>query len=271
MIISDKYRFAFVHIPKCAGIYVRNCLAKYDDTHGAFTSRVEKHPQLGLLDYVHIPLAVLEEYFADEYTKVCDYASYAVIRNPYERFPSAMAQRLRQYGAKGIQQLSRQEIVAETERVMHWIAAHRDMAVFPPEYIYFQPQVSYIFNGDARIVKHVYLLEQVDAMLADLEQLSGEQIRPAQAADNNVTRVYRSEPLRRAFETIRPLYDRFGLKLLPQAAIDFLKGLVFTPGGKKSKSHLDEIFASREIIDFINDVYRADIDFYRQSGGGLPG
>lgn len=43
MIISDKYRFVFIHIPKCAGMTIQNQLQSFDDTNGAHMGKVANH------------------------------------------------------------------------------------------------------------------------------------------------------------------------------------------------------------------------------------
>jgi hypothetical protein len=89
MIISDRHHFVFAHIPKCAGTSVRDALQHLDDRDGFYTGRVDQHPTLGLLDYVHIPLFNLRDHFRSEFEKAGDYWSFAVVRDPFGRFPSA--------------------------------------------------------------------------------------------------------------------------------------------------------------------------------------
>jgi len=119
MIISDRHKFVFIHIPKCAGLYIRSKLETYDDTDGAFSSRVEPHPELGVLDYVHIPLFTLRDYFPQEYAKVAEYWSFSVVRDPYKRFPSSLTQLFRMYADERIEEKSTREIRAKVD-------AHKD-------------------------------------------------------------------------------------------------------------------------------------------------
>ena len=97
MIISDRNKFVFIHIPKCAGTSVRSRIEHLDDRRGAYSSRLDEHPELGLLNYVHIPLSTLRDHFPHEYECVKAYRSLAIMRNPAERFVSSVSQYCNRY------------------------------------------------------------------------------------------------------------------------------------------------------------------------------
>jgi hypothetical protein len=59
MIVSDRHRFVFIHIPKCAGTSVRNVLEGFDETGGRFNTRIADDPKFGRLDYTHLPLSIM--------------------------------------------------------------------------------------------------------------------------------------------------------------------------------------------------------------------
>ena len=97
MIISDRNKFVFIHIPKCAGTSVRSRIEHLDDRNGAYSSRLDEHPELGLLNYVHIPLQTLKDQFPSEYVCVETYRSMAVMRDPSSRFVSSVSQYCNRY------------------------------------------------------------------------------------------------------------------------------------------------------------------------------
>ena len=135
MIVSDRHKFAFIHIPKCAGTTVRNRITPYDDLGGAHHERVEDHPVLGPTDFVHLPLYTLRDHFPEEFDKVRRYWSFAVLRNPKSRFFSAVAQRVRMYRGNGVQlrQLSEEQIVEEIEAAMAELSGREGR--LPPDLI----------------------------------------------------------------------------------------------------------------------------------------
>lgn len=49
MIIDDRHRFVFVHIPKCAGTSVRQVLKQFDSYEGRWANAKREHPELGRL------------------------------------------------------------------------------------------------------------------------------------------------------------------------------------------------------------------------------
>ena len=87
MIISDKEKFVFVHIPKCAGTSVRSRIEHLDDRSGAYSGRLEQHPELGLLNYVHLPLQTLSDHFPAEFECIKSYRSLAVLGIPRNASP----------------------------------------------------------------------------------------------------------------------------------------------------------------------------------------
>src|ERR1700756_1678559 len=97
MIINDPHEVVFVHVPKCGGTSIRLQLAEMDSYKGAFQYKGE-HPDLGKIHYAHIPLQFLSAAFPDAFDKVSRYKSFALLRDPFDRFASATFQRLEEFG-----------------------------------------------------------------------------------------------------------------------------------------------------------------------------
>src|ERR1700744_524201 len=100
MIISDPHRFVFVHVPKCAGTSVRRALRAIDTSDGQFW-RIGEHPEMGAVHFAHLTLPDLARYFPETLAKIRDYQSMAIIRDPRDRFFSAIFQRLREFRGIG--------------------------------------------------------------------------------------------------------------------------------------------------------------------------
>src|SRR5690554_2986132 len=100
MIINDAHQFVFIHIPKCAGTAVRVRLGEFDSSGGAFSISKGFHTEIGELDMAHIPLPVLKRFFPEPYEKVRTYESFAIVRDPFQRFSSSLFQRLMMFGAE---------------------------------------------------------------------------------------------------------------------------------------------------------------------------
>jgi len=236
MIINNTFQLVFLHIPKCAGTSVRNILQPYDETHGAFTRRIDDHPSLGRIDYVHIPLFVLKDHFRDEYEKVLRYDSYAVIRDPYARFPSSFSQHLIMSGKDQIKNLNTQYIkkeISNTIKVLKDFQA--DKSYLPFQYIHFQRQVDFICLDGQRLINHVYDISHLSTMLVEIGKRLGVSLDNIQAypnTKNNKTFVYRNRTIRLVSETTRPILKPLIPSFIREKISQFLLDLLYVPRQK---------------------------------------
>lgn len=264
MIINNTYQLVFVHIPKCAGTSVRNILQPYDETHGAFTRRIDDHPSLGHIDYVHIPLFVLKDHFRDQYEKVVKYQSYAIIRDPYARFPSSLSQHLIMSGKSQIKNLKTQNIkkeISNTIKVLKNFQA--DKSYLPSQYIHFQRQVDFICLDGQRLINHVYDISHLSTMLVEIGKRLGVSLNNIQAypdTKTNKTFVYRNRIIRLASEITRPILKPLIPSIIREKISQYLLDLLYVPRQKG----LQDIFDSQYIKDFISDYYAMDILLHKQ-------
>ena len=143
MILSKPHKFAFIHIPKCAGTTVRNLLQSFDSMEGHFTSRVDTHPVLGQLDYVHMPLFVLRDYFPEEFEMVRDYWSFCCDAGSFARFASSVSQHLKMYTDRPIHMCAEKEVRKAIDECI-WISFQRNrvkITVFLPSIFIFNDRL----------------------------------------------------------------------------------------------------------------------------------
>jgi hypothetical protein len=265
MIISDRHKFAFVHIPKCAGTSVRRPLEKFDSYEGAFTGRVDSHPTLGQLDYVHIPLFSLRDHFPAEFRAIREYWSFAVMRDPFARFASSVSQRLKMYSDRPIRSCSSDEVRRAIDESIEYLTNKpREQCLLPPEYIHFQKQVDYIqLNGES-VVDKIYLVDEVDTLLGDLGRIVGKNLLEpetfgAQGAKANVSVVYKNDLVRHVIESARPVTNRLG-KILPENAKQRIRDRIYIPRDKRMR----DLFAQEHVQAFITDYYEDDVRLLEQ-------
>lgn len=269
MIINDEYRFVFLHIPKCAGTTVRETLQSFDSREGRFTGRVDYHPALGKLDYVHIPLFALREHFRAEFEAVQDYWSFAVVRDPYSRFASSLTQYLKMYSDRSIQNCSIKEIESFARSAIDYLSSQMQLhSLLPPEYIHFQRQVDYIQLGDKQIVDSIYTVGQIDELIADVSRHTGQGLLEiaSQGGTPSANRalVFRNDLLRRFIVISRPAAN-FLSKFLPENYKQTIRNHVYVPRDQRMK----DIFESDHVRAFIGEYYAADIRLYQRSLAGL--
>jgi hypothetical protein len=94
MIVSHADRFVFIHNPKCAGTSFRNALQRYYDKSEALWFR-SPNTYFGCeIDLGHLRLWELFALYPAIFESIPRYNSLVLVRNPYERFISALAQYL---------------------------------------------------------------------------------------------------------------------------------------------------------------------------------
>lgn len=263
MIINDTYKIAFIHIPKCAGSVIRKTLQPFDETLGAFTDRIDNHPSLGRIDYVHIPLFVLRQHFPNEYQKICNYATYATLRDPRKRFPSSLAQHLKMYGEAPIQDLKAPEIKKEIEKVIYFLSNQpKNENLLPPQYIHFQSQVDFVYDGDRKIINNLFSIENVFFMLSDIskkiEMTDSEKIAANAIPKLNKSVVYRNNLYRVAAKSIKPILKRILSYKQQKIARSITDNFLYITSSKK----LNSIFSSDYIYQFVDEYYKEDQHLY---------
>jgi len=265
MIISNTHRFAFVHVPKCAGTTVRHPLQAFDDCNGAHTGRVGDHPVLGNLDYVHIPLFTLRDHFKEEFRAVTDYWSFVVVRDPFARFASSVSQRLKRYSAKPIHRSNLGDITKVIAESIDYLSRQpRCNHRLPPEYIHFQKQIDYIELDGEQIVNSLYTVDDVDKLLEEVGQRVGRSLGQSSQAGGaqpraNQSIVFRNDFLRWVIETARPLSNQVS-RLLPEGAKQRVRDQIYIPRDQRMK----DLFAADYVQDFIRDYYAEDIALYKK-------
>lgn len=266
MIINDVNKFIFIHIPKCAGSTIRTKLQRFDQTGGRFTSRVDHHSELGIIDYVHIPLFILRLYFPSEYNKTKSYTSFAIIRDPFLRFPSALSQHLKEYENAPIQSMSPADIKKEVDKAIEVLRDHMDeQSYLPYKYIHFQRQVDFIFDGQEPLVRQVYQVFEIPKMLAEIANqlnIGLEEVEIKRGLRTNQSIVYRNALIRVMTETTKPLLK----SIFGPDARKKLRAWFYVSRDKK----YSDIFGSSYVRDFIQDYYASDIRLIAAMNRGDP-
>lgn len=250
MIVSDTHRMIFVHVPKCAGTAIRRALAPLDETGGAFDERVDLHPELGRIDYTHIPLHLLRVAAPEQFEKLALYASFAVCRDPRSRFPSACAQRIKVTRRTHIAALDDDALEQEIHAAIAYLS-ERDH-VTDPDWIHFARQVDFLDLDGARLIRTVIPVERLDALRSEVARQVGAAIGDFGAA--NVRMTFRHPALRAPLT----LASAAAKGLLPSRMSETLRrharALWLRPAGADAPS----VFGSRSVRRFVEDYYADD-------------
>ncbi|WP_018995112.1 sulfotransferase family 2 domain-containing protein [Thioalkalivibrio sp. ALJ2] len=262
MIISDRHRFVFVHIPKCAGTSVRQPLTPFNEWRFAGPPWQLENEELGLLDYGHIPLITLRDHFAYDFNKVRDYWSFSVVRDPHSRFASSVSQRLKMYGGGAIQDQPTDKIRAEIQGSIDFLQrqpGHQHQ--LPAEYIHFQKQVDYVYLNGVQILDSLYLVDEVKTLLQDVSTRTGMDLLEREGRSDsrqaNRSVVYRNQVVRRLVGASRP-FARMVYHAFPKSTQQRLESIIYVP----RDTRLKPLFCSEYVNAFVNDYYREDLELY---------
>ncbi len=255
MILSDRYRFVFIHLPKCAGTSVRAAVSPYHDADSRFLKGVERHSDLGEIDFRHLPLALLRDIDPEAFEKLKVYDSFALIRDPFQRFRSALAQRTKMYLGKEFAQLEQAEIRAEIDRVVDYLQS--EPRVIAPEFIHFARQSDYVGIDGVQLVRHLYPIERLDLLGIALGRHIGTD--GLQIGHANETKVFRHPRLKHLLRSGSAAARR----ILPSSVHEALRvkarRKLMQPSGAAPLPAFDD----PAVQAFISSYYAADIALYR--------
>ncbi|WP_052249079.1 sulfotransferase family 2 domain-containing protein [Leisingera sp. ANG-Vp] len=167
MIVSDTEKFVFIHNPKCGGMSCHNALLKYDTRDNLFFEWRPVHGTDKILDMAHIIPFQLRRFFPKAFAEVQDYVKFTFVRDPYQRYLSAVSQHLK-LGTGYM----RDAILADPEAFYRVAAAFALTALklHPVEndhkLVHFRPQVQFANIDGHRWADHVLKLEEPGALAA---------------------------------------------------------------------------------------------------------
>jgi hypothetical protein len=261
VIISDELRFAFIHVPKCAGSSIRLHLkaSAIDSYKGAFGDK-GFHEQLGcVIHYAHIPLIYLREHFRDAFDKVDQYSSYAIVRDPRARFVSAVLQRMREFKEIPHSRISRKVIVANALEAVDWLSQRRFFADL--EYIHFAPQSWFLALDGRQIVKNLFSIDRADELARVLALRYGiTVVNPG--TRKNVSRIVGSPLLRRMQAALMPIYRPLLSERASKSAVRAMIALkVLVPAEKL----YDAVLQDKDIAAFVASYYADDFALVRSA------
>lgn len=257
MILSDRHRFVFIHVPKCAGTSVRNAVLPYHDVDERFLKAVERHPQLGEVDFRHLPLRLLRDLDPEVFEKLKTYDSYALLRDPFQRFRSAMSQRAKMYLGKEFAQLTPEDIREETEKVIAYLNSRPE--VIAPGFIHFARQSDFVQLDNVGLVRNLYPVERLDLFATVLGQHLG--IERLEFGHINQTTTFRHPQLKHVMRQGSALVRR----ILPQPAHQVLRNTARRLLMKSNDTAVSPEFYDDAVRGFIENYYAVDIALHRNA------
>lgn len=265
MIVSDTHRFAFMHIPKCGGTTVRNALAPYDEAaERYFETAVDRHPALGLLDHAHLPLAVVRDHFPEDFARLTSYRSFALLRDPFQRFPSSLHERFVQRDRISLSEREPNEIAREIDLVLDRLANHPSNApITDPELIHFARQHDYVYLDGEQIIDTPRTLAEITEVFSLLSELIGKPVSPGQGGNQRLQ--YSSFALARITRAVtRPLDSVLPTWLWRPIYTSAREVFIRTGLARKGGAPISELPNFEAIQAFIAEFYAEDIRLFQK-------
>jgi Sulfotransferase family len=256
VILSDEHRFAFIHIPKCAGTSVRKALRPIDETVGQF-DHIADHPAMGRINYGHLTLRDLAAYFPHEYAKILSFRSVAILRDPVDRFFSALFQRLREFKGYGQSQITSSVVSNEAEMLARTLVSTSRR--LPLEYVHFNRQSDYVFNNGQQIVGRTFALDRIDEASDYIEACTG--VRLAADARENRTAALKIPALR---PVVRALHKPYAA-LVPYALRNRVRSELTRAGIFGDLDMRDLVKIGSPLDAFLRDYYRDDFELFAKA------
>lgn len=261
MLISQKHQIGFIHIPKCGGSTIRHQFKDMGDTEPHFSGR-HHHPDLGRIFLGHLPLWAVRDYYPHAFGMLQDYALFAICRDPYARFESAVSQYLHFHHGKRINDFPYDKVLQFTQEIITYLSA--TPRPISADYCHFIPQSHYIELDGQRMVYNLYPMTQIPQLTERLSGITG--IAAATGLQSNETLAFKIKGSETALRRISGLTRR----LMPIRLYAPIKAAAKRALVRKGSQHKG--FALREagVRDFVASYYARDIVIYAEVMENTP-
>lgn len=167
MIVSHARKFVYFHVPKCAGTSFRQSLFPFHDDETTFWYRHHDAYFDREVDYAHMRLWELNVLFPRIFDALPEYDTLALIRNPYNRFISSLAQHLTAFHPDLDYYACDRDVLFDYARQFISNELDIDRVSSNARFVHFSLQTWYVFLGARRHVRHVLPVPDNDAGWAD--------------------------------------------------------------------------------------------------------
>lgn len=273
MLVYDTAGLAFIHVPKNGGKSVRQALDAAAPLNLQFTAADlgmspealaadyasgagVRHPQLGQIKPEHLPLVFWRDYFPTTFAAFSRCKSFVLLREPRDRFFSAVLQRLGEYQDMKALRADDPVVTREALAVCEWLEGRGPFCDIG--YIHFTRQTDYVELDGTRLVDALFPISRTDAAAHWIAAQTGLEIAVAHEHA-------RREPKKWA-STLQPMARFAGRRIIPGPVKRALYPLwrnsgAFADASKRYRS----IALDPAVETFISRYYAADNALYAQA------
>lgn len=258
MIISSRFGVAFVHIPKCAGSTVREQIERQDPDIFQMAGR-QAHPVLGKIDAMHLPLDILRDYFPDVFAQLCESHSYALTRDPHDRFRSSVSEYLKTYYNKRLSEFEDAELEDALGEIMDALADPSPL--LPLRYVHFTPQDRYLRLQGEEMITRRYALENIADFFEDIGARMDTSFDAESRANQDF--AFRFKGSERLLWRVNQTFK----DVLPYKTYQGIKQRVKPLLVRKKRAEISGVFTSHRVREFVQATYAADIALHQEDLG----
>lgn len=173
MIVSHRNKFIFFHNPKCAGTSFRDALKPYHDDPFTFWGIFYAAYFRNRIDHTHLRLWEMQAQFPDIFACTDTYNSVIFVRNPRERFLSAVNEHMKKFQPHvDLAAMQPARRAQEVERFLrHDLTIARIITDW--RFIHFSPQLWYIRLGSRIVPRHIVPMDAAGRFAAEGAALLG--------------------------------------------------------------------------------------------------
>ncbi|HCQ64025.1 MAG TPA: hypothetical protein DIU07_02075 [Rhodobacteraceae bacterium] len=225
---------------------------------------MSKHPVLGLLDHAHIPLAVLRDHFPEDFARLAAYRSFALIRDPFSRFPSSLHERFVQRDRIPLANRASDEVAREVDEVMAQLARlPNGVPITDPGLIHFSRQRDYVYLDGQQVVAEPRTVAEVDGMLEELSDLVGEPIL-VEARRNRRFRYASSSLMRMQLAVTRRIEKTLPRWIWKPVYVPVKQAFFATGLIQPNRDPPAALPNAPEVDAFVREFYAGDIGLFRK-------
>lgn len=259
MLLSSDLNFAFVHVPKCGGTSLRESLRGMPGIGNPLAEARSAIPFE--TDPNHVQLCLLRDHAPDLLARLGACTSYALLRDPVARFPSALFQHCKMFHGVEAGALSPADLAEVTRAAIAYLRA--EDLVRDRRYIHFERQVRFTHLDGRQVVTRLFAVDAQAALIADVAATTG--YHAPSLNESNAAVGYRNAALQRLRLGLpRPL-KRLARDHLPLAGKRAIDRLFFRPSLTRDRL---EAILTPETRAFIAEFYAEDMAAFRAIAGG---
>ena len=189
MIVSHARRFIFFHNPKCADMSFREALDPYHDDPFKFWGVYSAPFCRNVLDHSHFRLWELQQLFPKVFGCAEDYASVIFVRNPWDKFVSAVDEHFKKFQPtipiRDLPPADQTRVVEQfTDRLLNIANITTNWT-----FVHCSPQLWQIAIGSRIVPRHIIPMGQGDDFFARAFEVLGLLVMAAPWRNQSPTRM----------------------------------------------------------------------------------